>query len=139
MGDLNLQSKIFNPKSISGESGCPLIGYKLSTSSVRNILKRQRVTPACERSSGSWRSFLGHYKDQILACDFFTVETTRLKTINVLYFIELGTRRIHLAGCTTNPDSTWVTQQSRQLVWNLDDNPKEIAFLIHDNDKKFAM
>jgi len=43
------------------------LGYKLCTSSVRNILMQHRVTPACERSSGSWRSFLGHYKDQILA------------------------------------------------------------------------
>jgi len=55
------------------------LGYKLCTSSVRNILKQHRVTPARERSSGSWRSFLGYYKDQILACDFFTVETIWLK------------------------------------------------------------
>jgi hypothetical protein len=66
------------------------------------------------------------------------VETIWLKTIYVLFFIELGTRRVRLAGCTTNPNSTWVTQQARQLVWNLNDDSKEIAFLIHDNDKKFA-
>jgi len=114
------------------------LGYKLCTSSVRNILKKHRVTPACERSSGSWHSFLGHYRDQILACDFFTVETIWLKTIYVLFFIELGTRRVRLSGCTTTPNSTWVTQQARQLVWNLNDDSKEIAFLIHDNDKKFG-
>jgi putative transposase len=81
---------------------------------------------------------LGHYKDQTLACDFFTVESIWLKTIYVRIFIELGTRRVHLAGCTTTPNSTWVTQQARQLIWNLDDGPKEFLFLIHDNDKKFA-
>ena len=113
------------------------LGHNLSASSVRNILKRHRITPASERSSGSWRSFLGHYKDQILACDFFTVETIWLKTIYVLFFIDLGTRRVHLAGCTTNPDTTWVTQQARQLVWNLKDYSQDMAFLIHDNDKKF--
>ena len=79
-----------------------------------------------------------HYKDQILACDFFTVETIWLKTIYVLFFIELGTRRIYLAGSTTNPDITWVTQQARQLVWNLKDDSLDMAFLIHDNDTKFA-
>jgi putative transposase len=114
------------------------LGYKLCASSVRNILKRHRITHACERISGSWSSFLGHYKDQILACDFFTVETIWLKTIYVLFFIELGTRRVRLSGCTTTPDSTWVTQQARQLVWNLNDDSKQMAFLIHDNDKKFA-
>ncbi len=62
------------------------LGFKLCASSVRNILKRQRVPPTNERSSGSWRTFLGHYKDQILACDFFTVETIWLKTICVLFF-----------------------------------------------------
>jgi putative transposase len=98
------------------------LGYKLSASSMRNILKRHRVALASERSSGSWCSFLGHYKDHILACDFFTVETIWLKTIYVLFFIELGTRRVHMAGCTTNPNTTWVTQQSRQLVWNLKDD-----------------
>jgi putative transposase len=49
------------------------------------------------------------------------VETIRLQTIQVLFFIELGTRRIYLAGCTTNPDTIWVTQQARQRVWELDD------------------
>ena len=65
------------------------------------------------------------------------METIWLKTIYVLFFIELGTRRVHLAGCTTNPGTTWVTQQTRQLVWNLKDDAQDIAFLIHDNDKKF--
>jgi Integrase core domain. len=114
------------------------LGYRLSASSVRNILKQHRIAPASERSSGSWRNFLGHYKDQILACDFFTVETIWLKTIYVLFFIELGTRRVHLAGCTTNPYATWVTQQARQLVWYLMDDRQEMAYLIHGNDKKFS-
>jgi putative transposase len=51
------------------------LGYKLCASSVRNILKRHRIPATSERSSGFWRAFLGHYKDQILACDFFTVES----------------------------------------------------------------
>ena len=51
-----------------------------------------------------------HYKEQIIACDFFTVETFWLKTLYVFFFIELGSRRVHLAGITANPDSAWVTQ-----------------------------
>jgi putative transposase len=90
------------------------LGYKLSVSSVRNILKRHRITPSPQRSTGSWRSLMKHYRDQILACDFFTVETIWLKTIYVLFFIELGTRRIHLAGCTSNPNQIWLSQQARQ-------------------------
>jgi transposase InsO family protein len=112
------------------------LGYILSASSIRNILKRHRIRPEPERSTGMWCSFLGHYKNQIMACDFFTVETIWLKTIYVLFFIELGTRRVHLAGCTRNPNTIWVTQQARQLIWNLKDDAKDMAFLIRDNDKK---
>ena len=67
------------------------------------------------------------------------METIWLKTIYVLFFIELGTRRIYLAGCTTNPNIIWVTQQARQLVWDLtDDGQDKMAFLIHDHDTKFT-
>jgi len=81
---------------------------------------------------------MSHYKDQILACDFFTVETLWLQTIYVLFFIELGSRRVYIAGITSNPNQIWVTQQSRQLVWELHDQDRPIRFLIHDNDSKFS-
>jgi hypothetical protein len=51
----------------------------------------------------------------MLACDFFTVVTISLRRFYVLFFIELGSRRVQLAGCTTNPSGAWVTQQARNL------------------------
>ena len=74
----------------------------------------------------------------MLACDFFTVETLHLQTLYVLFFIELGSRRVHLAGCTASPDNAWVTQQARQLVWQLDETKTPMRFLIHDRDSKFT-
>ena len=85
-----------------------------------------------------WRRLRSHYKEQILATDFFTVETITLKTFYVLFFIELGTRRIHFAGCTEKPDAIWITQQARQLIWDLDDSNQIFRFLIHDHDTKFS-
>ncbi len=64
----------------------------------------------------------------ILACDFFTVETLLLKTYYVLFFIELETRRVHLAGATTNPDSAWVTQQARNVSGDLFENRSSPPF-----------
>ena len=61
-----------------------------------------------------------------------------LKTVFVLFFIELGTRRVHLAGCTTTPDAAWVTQQGRQLSWALQDGEVAPRYVIHDRDSKFA-
>ena len=107
------------------------LGYAVSVRTVRNVLKRHRVVPAPERGKSTWRAFVGHYKAQMLACDFFTVETIGLRTLYVLFFIELGTRRVRFAGCTAHPDSTWVTQQARQLVWQLEEDEQPMRFLIH--------
>jgi transposase InsO family protein len=117
------------------------LGYSLGRSTVRNVLKRHKLLPAPQRTqrSSSWRTFPNHYHQQILACDFFTVETMWLKTIYVLFFIELGTRRVHLAGCTTNPTGAWVTQQARHLSWHIQDSALPKRFLIHDRDTKFPV
>ena len=103
------------------------------------MLKRKGVPPAPERAKcgSSWRSFLKHHKGEILACDFFTVETAWLKTLYVLFFIELGSRRVYLSDCTSSPTSAWVTQQARQLSWRLQDGALPSHYLIHDRDAKF--
>ncbi|MEP7289668.1 MAG: integrase [Chloroflexota bacterium] len=114
------------------------LGFEVDRSTVRNVMRRHHLPPAPERGRSSWRTFLKHYRAQMLACDFFTVETIDLQTLYVLFFIEMGSRRVHLAGCMAMPDSAWVTQQARQLVWHLTDCPQMMRFLIHDNDTKFS-
>ena len=115
------------------------LGYTISHETVGNILKRYGIPPAPQReTSPSWRHLMTHYKDQILACDFFTVETLFLQTLYVLVFVEIGTRRVHFAGCTTHPTGDWVTQQARQVLWELEDRDPSFRFLIRDNDKKFT-
>lgn len=105
---------------------------------MRNVMRRHHLPPAPKRGRSSWRTFVNHYRTQMLACDFFTVETVTLQTLYVLFFIELGTRRVHLAGCTAHPNRAWVTQQARQLVWELTDTAHPMRFLIHDRDAKFT-
>jgi len=116
------------------------LGFKVCFSTVKNVMIRHGIPPTPERNrrGTSWRAFLSHYKDQMLACDFFTVETIGLKTLYVLFFIEIGSRRVHLAGCTPHPQAVWVEQQARQMVWQLDEREFPVSHFLHDNDKKFT-
>lgn len=115
------------------------LGFVASLTTVRNVLDRNGILPAPVRyGSIGWKTMMNHYKEQLLACDFFTIETIFLKTVYVLIFIELGTRRVHLAGITCHPDGHWVAQQARQLVWEFEETETSFRCLIRDNDKKYT-
>jgi hypothetical protein len=74
----------------------------------------------------------------MLAVDFFTVETVSLQRLYVLFFIELSSRRVHLAGCTANPTGPWVAQQARRFAWTLQERASPFRFLVRDRDSKFT-
>ena len=114
------------------------LGFAVSATTVKKILREAGLGPAGSRGGLSWRAFLRAQAKSVLAVDFFTVETISLQRLYALFFIELGTRRIHLAGCTANPTGTWVTQQARQFVWTLQERPGSFHFLIRDRDSKFT-
>jgi putative transposase len=114
------------------------LGVRVSATSIAKILREAGLPPADARPRLSWREFLHAHAASIIACDFFTVETLWLGRLYVLFFIEIGTRRVHLAGCSANPDGRWTTQQARQLAGSLAERPTPIRFLIHDRDSKFS-
>jgi putative transposase len=114
------------------------LGLRVSATTVKKILRQAGLGPAGTRSGPSWRAFLRAQANSMLAVDFFTVETITLQRLYVLFFIELKSRRVHLAGYTANPTGPWVTQQARQFTWTLQEQQASFRFLIRDRDSKFT-
>jgi len=112
------------------------LGVRVCATSIRTVLRRHRLGPAPRRRGPSWSEFLRTQADGILAFDFFTVETAWLRTLYVLFGIELGSRRVHVLGVTRNPDSAWVTQQARNL--SVGEGLGGVRFLIRDRDSKYS-
>jgi transposase InsO family protein len=119
---------------ICGELG--KLGFRVSPTSIRCLLARARLDPAPRRAGPSWREFLHAQAASIVACDFFTVESVFLRRYYALFFIAHSSRRVWLAGCTSNPSGAWVTQQARNL--GLDFSTHGVRFLIRDRDSKYS-
>jgi putative transposase len=120
---------------IAGELGG--LGVQVSATTVRKLLREAGLGPAGKRAGLTWREFIRHQAATMIACDFFPVDTVRSTRLYVLFFIELASRRVHLAGCSQNPSGAWVAQQARNLAWSLDERAS-LRFLIHDRDSKFT-
>ena len=111
---------------------------QVSATAIRATLRRHGLDPAPRRAPTTWRAFLRQQAAGILACDFFTVDTVSLRRLYVLFFIELATRRVHLAGVTANPNGAWVAQQARNLLLVLGEQGRRVQFLLRDRDAKFC-
>ena len=112
------------------------LGIRVGATTIRTILRWAGVPPAPRRAGPSWGQFLRAQAQGILAMDFFTVETSWLRTLYVLFGIELGSRRVLVLVVTKNPDSVWVTQQARNLA--VGEGLRDVRFVIRDRDAKFC-
>ena len=118
------------------------LGHELARSTIAQILQRHGIEPAPERKrKTTWKEFLTRHWDMIVAADFFTVEVwTRrgLERFLVLFFIDLSTRKVEIAGVAQAANGLWMSQIAR----NLTDADGGILtgkrYLIHDRDPLFT-
>ena len=116
------------------------LDHRVARSTIAKVLKEHGLKPSPGRPM-SWRTFVRSHAHLIAAADFFTTEVWTMRglvTHYTLFVIDIVTRRVHIAGTTTNPTSTWVEQAAR----NVTDCDRGFLtgkrFLIVDRDAKFS-
>jgi transposase InsO family protein len=109
---------------------------------IANILKSKGMEPAPERNrKTTWKDFLSRHWELIAAADFFTVEVwTRrgLQRFLVLFFIELSTRRVKIAGIVSQANGLWMSQIARDFTDPISGLFVGKRYLIHDRDPLFT-
>jgi hypothetical protein len=105
---------------------------------VWQILRAAGIDPAPRRTDPTWKQFLTAQARGILAVDFVHVDTVLLRRLYVLIVIEHGTRRVHLAGITANPDGAWTAQAARNFLMDLGARMTLVKFLIRDRAGQFT-
>jgi Homeodomain-like domain len=118
------------------------LGHIVSDQTVGNILRRHKIAPAPERSrTTTWAEFIRSHMDVLAGADFFTVEVLTwrgLITYYVLFFIEIGSRRVSLGGITRHPDCCWMEQVARNATMEGTGYLNKCRYLLHDRDRKFC-
>ena len=113
----------------------------LSRNTVKNILKDHGIDPAGIRGRDTWNNYLSRHFQTLMACDFFTKQVlTPLgpRMFFVLFFINIKTRKVHIAGLTPYPHQEWVNEQTQLLLPYLNDGKKVKKVLIRDRDTKYS-
>jgi len=118
------------------------LGHTIGRTTIADILKRHGIEPAPERiRKTTWKEFLRRHWSQIVAADFFTVEVWTcegLKRFVVLFFIDLSTRHVEIAGIAHSPNGLWMAQVARNLTDAVDGFLSRKRYLIHDRDPLYT-
>ena len=118
------------------------LGHKIARSTIAEMLARHGMEPAPERErKTTWKEFLSRHWEMIVATDFFTVEVwTRrgLQRFVVLFFIDLATRKVEVAGIAPSANGLWMSQIARNLTDSEDGILIGKRYLIHDRDPLFT-
>lgn len=118
------------------------LGHQVSDQTVKNILRRHGIAPAPKRSQiTTWKDFLASHMNVLAGCDFFTVEVLSwrgLVTYYVLFFLQLESRRVHIAGITRHPDQEWMEQIGHNVTQDTWGYLHSCRYVLHDRDSKFC-
>ena len=118
------------------------LGHEVGRGTIANILREYGIDPAPERDKHiPWSTFLRAHWECLVATDFLTVEVCTIKglvTHYVLFFIDIASRAVKIAGITPLPDSRWMTQIAPNLIDLNGGFLRGKRYLILDRDTKYS-
>jgi putative transposase len=114
------------------------LGIKVAPSTVWQILKNAGIDPAPRRDGPGWAEFLRSQAQGILALDLFTADLLNGTKVCVVAAIEHGSLRVRVLAATEHPVQSWVIQQARNLLMDLEDAGARVKFVLHDRDASFT-
>src|SRR5438445_743864 len=105
------------------------LGIDVSERTVSRLMPKRRPLP-----SQAWRTFLANHVRDLVALDFFTVPTARLRVLFVLVVLAHHRRRVVHFNVTEHPTAHWTSQQI------VDAFPDDSApsFLLRDRDSVYG-
>lgn len=115
------------------------IGINKGRTSIKRVMIDNGIDPSPKRYEDSWDAYIKRSFETLWACDFFskTIWTPLgLKSVFVLFFINIRTREVHISGVSDRPNHEWVTEQAKMMefLFKNDDSDK---LLIRDGDSKY--
>jgi putative transposase len=113
------------------------LGYSVAASTLWKILRAAGINPTSDRTGPSWSEFIRSQAKGVIATDFACVDTALLRRCHILFVIEVASRRVHLAGITTNSSGPWTTQAARNLLMRFPDTHR-FRFLVRDGAGQFT-
>jgi transposase InsO family protein len=117
------------------------LGHSVSDRTVGNILKAHGIKPAPDWRLPTWKTLLEAHWDVLASVDFTAIEVwtkSGLVTCYLLFVMELATRRVLFAGCTSNPNELWMYQAARNLSDAEDGFLRGKRYLLMDRDAKLS-
>jgi hypothetical protein len=105
------------------------LGIYVAERTVSRLLPPRRSPP-----SQTWRTFLTNHVRDVVAIDFFTVPTARLRVLFVLVVLAHHRRRVLHFNVTEHPTATWTAQQ---LIEAFPDAPAP-SYLLRDRDRVYG-
>jgi putative transposase len=118
------------------------LGHQVGRGTIANILKENGIEPAPERDGHTrWSTFLKAHWGCLAATDFLSVEVCTLRglvTHYILFFIDIASRSVHIAGITPHPDDSWMTQIARNVTDANGGFLRGKRHLILDRDAKYS-